>query len=745
MAPRTLRRFTAGALPVAVLLGLVLLSLHLMSSAVQNTEELSRLFVPLLVASILGLIAMVVVVGVNIAQLFMRYRRQAAGSMLTIRLVVLFAVLSLAPVTVVFYYSQQFLSQGIESWFNVQVDQAMENALALSRASLGLHKREKLRSTHHLLSELRATSEVGLSISLADLRQKYGASELVLMEPGGKALVVSNADPTLLVHSAPDSSILQQVRGGGDFVGLVPKGTGDSALLEVRVVVYDEQRGKLLQAMYPTSTNVSDLTETLEGAYNRYKELSFLRKSLKNTFTMALALVMLFSLLAAVWAAFFTARRLVEPVANIAEGTKAVAKGDYDKRLPPTKTRDELGFLVASFNEMTRRIAQARDEAHRSQRQVEAQRAYLEAVLSRLSTGVLVLDGNADIRTANGAAAEILRVDAQNLVGRPLSALTEASSSLQQFIDVIEAPIAEQRHDWREQVNLYGGDGRQVLLCRGTPLVQQEERAAGYVLVFDDITTLIAAQRDAAWGEVARRLAHEIKNPLTPIQLAAERLRHKYLHKMAAKDSGVLDRATHTIVQQVEAMKEMVNAFSDYARPPQMNSRPMELDALVSTVLDLYRSAVLQPALSAHLNAGGARIEADPVRLRQVVHNLVKNAQEAVADEAKPEVEIATEQVREAGCSFVELRVSDNGPGFDEDTLTHLFEPYVTTKVKGTGLGLAIVKKIVEEHGGLIWAENRSERGACVILRPPMLGAEPGGGPGCLPAPESAKRTEDNT
>lgn len=725
MAAGSLTRFTAGALPVLTLLGLVLLSLHLMSSAVQNTEELSRLFVPLLVASILGLIALVMVVGVNIAQLFLQYRRHAAGSTLTIRIVVLFAVLSLTPVAVVFYYSQQFLSQGIESWFNVQVDQAIEDALALSRASLGLHKREKLRSTQHLLSELSGISEAALSISLADLRQKYAASELVLMEPTGQALVVSNADPTLLVHSAVDSSILQQVRSGANYVGLTPKGRGESALLEVRVVVYDQQRGKLLQAMYPTSTNVSDLTETLENGYNRYKELAFLRNSLKNTFTMALALVVLFSLLAALWAAFFTARRLVEPVANIAEGTKAVAEGNYDKRLPPTATRDELGFLVASFNEMTRRIAQARDEAYSSQRQVEAQRAYLEAVLGRLSTGVLVLDAATDIRTVNQAAADILRVEIEHFVGRPLSELAAATPSLRQFVDVIRAPISEQAHDWREQVNLFGSDGRQALLCRGTPLAQPEGRAAGYVLVFDDITTLIKAQRDAAWGEVARRLAHEIKNPLTPIQLSAERLRHKYLRKMAVADAKVLDRATHTIVQQVEAMKEMVNAFSDYARPPQMNRQPIEMDALVATVLELYRGTK-QQQLKLHLDAGGSRIEADPVRLRQVVHNLVKNAQEAVLNQERPKpwVEVATRRVREAGCEFVELRVTDNGTGFDQNTLTNLFEPYVTTKVKGTGLGLAIVKKIVEEHGGLIWAENRPERGACVILRLPMLESE---------------------
>jgi nitrogen fixation/metabolism regulation signal transduction histidine kinase len=241
--------------------------------------------------------------------------------------------------------------------------------------------------------------------------------------------------------------------------------------------------------------------------------------------------------------------------------------------------------------------------------------------------------------------------------------------------------------------------------------------------VFDDITTLIKAQRDSAWGEVARRLAHEIKNPLTPIQLAAERLRHKYLHKMDEKDANVLDRSTHTIVQQVEAMKEMVNAFSDYARPSQMTPTPLILDNLVSEILDLYRDSVAGIELNSDLASDQAKIEADPVRLRQVVHNLVKNAQEAVIDNRGGRIEISTRQVHAADSRFVEFQVCDDGPGFDAEIMTNLFEPYVTTKSSGTGLGLAIVKKIIEEHGGMIWAENLSEGGGQVAFRLPVLAA----------------------
>ena len=714
-----MKKWRGGALPVFGLLGLILVSLHLMSSAVQNTEELSRLFVPLLVVSMLGLFALLILIGTNIGQLLLDYRRRAPGSRLTLRMVVVFVVLSLAPVSIVYYYSQQYLLQGIESWFDVQIDQAMEDALDLSRASLDLHKRQRLKSTQWLLSELTGTSVAGLSLSLGDMREKFGASELSLFDGNGAAVAMSNVEPTILVPSQPDASILQQVRGGNDFVGLDPRGEG--AQLEVQVVVSDAERGFYLQAFYPTSTSIADLTEMVQGAYNRYKELAYLRSSLKSTFTLALALVLLFSLLAAIWAAFFSARRLVAPITDIAEATRAVAKGDYDMQLPLPRVRDELGFLAASFNDMTRRIAQARDEASASQRLVEAQRAYLEIVLGRLSSGVMAFDAAGRIQTANKAAHDILKVDLDRFLGLPLDALSEESTQLKQFVEAIREPTSLEMREWREEVKLFGGQGRQVLLCRGTPLAQPDDKSVGYALVFDDITTLIKAQRDAAWGEVARRLAHEIKNPLTPIQLSAERLRHKYLHKMPSEDAQVLDRATHTIVQQVEAMKEMVNAFSDYARPPGINSRPVVVEEIISEVLDLYSSAGLQLEFQVDLGAADARIEADPVRLRQVVHNLVKNAIEAVTASDSPRIEVRTCVLSQGECDFVELRVSDNGPGFNDDTLSHLFEPYVTTKKKGTGLGLAIVKKIAEEHGGLVWAENRPVAGADVILRLPLI------------------------
>jgi nitrogen fixation/metabolism regulation signal transduction histidine kinase len=475
-----------------------------------------------------------------------------------------------------------------------------------------------------------------------------------------------------------------------------------------------------MQAIFPTSARISELSGRLEAAYNRYAELSYLRKSLKLSFSLTLSLVLLFGLMAALIAAFHTARRLVAPVADIARGTRAIADGDYEQQLPLPRHDDELAFLVSSFNAMTRRIAQARDAAERSQEAVETQRNYLETVLGRLSSGVVTFDGDGRMRTTNPAALQILTLEPADGESRTLEEIERDLPWLTPWTDTVRRHIVA-GNDWRAEVTLFRGDGRQTLMCRGSALPLPALQQRGHVVVFDDITTLITAQRDAAWAEVARRLAHEIKNPLTPIQLSAERLRHKLLAKAPELDARIIDRATRTIIQQVEAMKSMVNDFSDYARSPRMKPEPVELDRLIQEVLDLYRSAGAT-ALQTRLGAPGAVVRGDPLRLRQVIHNLVKNAQEALEGVDGGRVEVSTELGDGPESQHIELRVVDNGSGFDEALMPRLFEPYVTTKAKGTGLGLAIVKKIIEEHGGIIGAENTGH-GALISVRLPVLQA----------------------
>jgi nitrogen fixation/metabolism regulation signal transduction histidine kinase len=706
-----------GALTAAALLVALFVALDLMSDAVQRSEELSRAFVPLLFLVLAGLVALVATVAVNVVRLVRRYRERAAGSRLTARMVVLFALISLLPVGVVYYFSLGFLLRGIDAWFDVEIDRAMQDALTLNQASLDLNQRVLSKYTEQILAGIEDRSATALALTLSDLREQAGALELTVFGPSGQVYGTANEDPSKLVADQPDRETLLGVRNGKNYVALESDPTGE---LVVRTLVTDPRgRPLTLQAIFPTSERITALTARLENAFNRYRELAYLRQSIKVSFSLTLSLVLVAGLMAALIAAFHTARRLVQPVADIARGTRAVAEGDYEQQLPQPKHDDELAFLVSSFNAMTRRIAQARDAADRSQQAVEAQRAYLETVLGRLSSGVMVFDAEQRLRTANPAARQILHLALAEDEGPTLAAMQHDHPRLSRWAEAVQQHL-DAAQDWRAEVTLFGGEGRQILMCRGSPLPEP----GSHVVVFDDVTTLVMAQRDAAWGEVARRLAHEIKNPLTPIQLSAERLRHKLLGKLPENDAGLLDRATRTIVQQVEAMKAMVNDFSNYARTPQMQTEPVVLDRLVSEVLDLYRSAGGDVSLQVALGAADACILGDPLRLRQVVHNLVKNAQEAMEGHPGGKIQVGTALVPAAEGPMVELRIEDDGPGIEPELLGRVFDPYVTTKTKGTGLGLAIVKKIIEEHGGIIRAENR-DRGASIKARLPVWQGDP--------------------
>jgi len=716
----TLRRLTSGPKPVILLFLLLLTSLYMMSAATQNSEVFGRLYSLVLGINILALLLLLALIGRNLFSLIASYRQRAAGSRLTVRLVIMFVILAVAPISVLYYFSLQFLHRGIDSWFDLRVEQALEDALELGRTSLDSRLRELLRQTRLQVDALAHESDATAPLLIHDMREHSEAVELTLLSFNGRVLSSSSIDPSTVIPTLPNTAILQQLRRGLEYAALEPIRDRGLHMRIVMLVPNPDPLGepRLLHALYAVPERLDTLATSVQAAFTQYKELSFLRQPLKYSFTLTLSLVLLLSLLTAVWAAFFSARRLVAPISDLAEGTRAVAAGDYDMRLP-LPGRDELGFLVRSFNEMTRKIARARDEAQDSQRQAEEQRAYLEAVLACLSSGVLTLDEEASLHTANSAAEQILGIELGANPELSLPALAARYPGLEPLVETITAHLHRGQGAWQGEVVLFGPNGRQVLICRGSALKGEGETQGEHVIVFDDVTALIQAQRDAAWGEVARRLAHEIKNPLTPIQLSAERLRHKYLATMPSEDAEVLDRATHTIVQQVESMKEMVKAFSDYARPPKISLEKIDLGRLLNEVLDLYQG---DERIAIHLDTHHdlPHIEADVGRLRQLLHNLVKNALEA-GDPAKAVIlEVAIHCAEKDTCRFVEIRFSDNGPGFPEEILGQLFEPYVTTKPKGTGLGLAIVKKIVEEHGGILWAENGERGGACITLRLPV-------------------------
>jgi nitrogen fixation/metabolism regulation signal transduction histidine kinase len=717
MATGPVKRIGFGMLPMLGLFALLLASLWLLSDATHNTERFSQMYSWMLLVNGAGLVILGVLVVANIAQLVSQQRKKVAGARMTTRLVIMFVVLSVVPVSVVYYFSLQFLQRGIDSWFDVRIEQGLDDALDLSRAALDVRLNDLLELTEQMADDLSDAPAATLTLTVYDLRVRSGAVELTLIGSDGRIIASSNADILDIIPSQLPSEMLLLMRGGRHYVGLDP--IGEAGLIARALVPVLSSRSDsevfTLQVLYSVPERFSVLAEGVQSAFTRYKELAYLRKPLKFSYTLTLSIVLVLSLLAAIWAAFHSARRLIAPVSDLAEATHAVAEGDYSKRLQ-VASEDELGFLVRSFNDMTRRLAKSRDQANRGQRQIEGQRAYLEAVLANLSSGVISLDADLAIRAVNMAARKSLGVDIKKYLGKALSVIAAEHAVLKPFVDVIIRHQGSAEQSWQEEVSLFGVGGRQALMCRGTVLRSAGKRSGGLVIVFDDVTALIQAQRDAAWGEVARRLAHEIKNPLTPIQLSAERLRHRYLERMEPEDREVLDRATRTIVNQVEAMKEMVNAFSEYARVPRINLALIDLNKIVREVLDLYRGGDLDAQIVEQLDAPEACIEGDAGRLRQLLHNLVKNALEAASGTSAARIVVATHGVADAA-GLIELEVEDNGPGFGQGLLENVFEPYVSTKSKGSGLGLAIVKKIVEEHGGTISAENTVSGGAKIRIR----------------------------
>jgi nitrogen fixation/metabolism regulation signal transduction histidine kinase len=718
MAAGSIRRVGIGFVPMLVLFALLLVSLSLLSDATHNSERFGQMYSVLLLINAAGLVFLGALVAANIIGLIRQRRMNVTGARMTSRLVIMFVVLAVVPVSVVYYFSLQFLQRGIDSWFDVRIEQGLDDAINLSRAALDVRLRDVLNLTVRIAEELSDAEPATLSLTLYDQRVRSGAAELTLIGGDGRIVASSSTDISHIIPDQPPGEMMMLMRNRRHYIGLDP--IGNSGLYARALVPVLSSRSDsevyTLQALYEVSERFSLLADSVQSAYTRYKELSYLRTPLKFSYSLTLSVVLVLSLLAAIWAAFHSARRLVAPVRDLAEATHAVAEGDYSRRLP-VASEDELGFLVRSFNEMTRRLASSREQTIRGQQQIEGQRAYLEAVLANLSSGVISMSADSVMRAINRTAGKSLGIDAKQFVGRELSSLASEHAHLGHFVDVIARHRKQGDNTWEEEISLFGDGGYQVLMCRGTVLGGQGRRAGGVVIVFDDVTALIQAQRDAAWGEVARRLAHEIKNPLTPIQLSAERLRRRYLSRMDAGEAEVLDRATHTIVNQVDAMKKMVNAFSEYAKAPTLCMETMNLNMLVQEVLDLYRGNTPGVHVIEELGAEDDVIEGDTGRLRQLLHNLIKNALDALRETADARIVVSTASVNNAGENQIELCVYDNGPGFKTEVLENIFEPYVSTKPKGSGLGLAIVKKIVEEHGGTIRAESSQSGGALVRIR----------------------------
>lgn len=682
--------------------------LFLLTQASANTDFFARHYSWLVGLNVVLGLSMAIVIAVQLYRLWRDHREQIFGARLKFRLMLMLAIMALVPGALIYAVSVQFVTRSIESWFDVRVEQALEAGLNLGRDALeGV--------TVGLVATSRdaavAIAQRGIAAAppvLEKLKRVTTAQSATLLQVSGNQIeILGSSEPTGEALVLPLPEQVDIARKSGVYSTIEADPTGSPVLRAMVLLPGDEHRPqpRFLEVVVPVPAKLAADSEAVQSVYREYRELELARDGLTRLYAITLTLTLLLALAAAFSAAFILARRFTAPLTILAEGTQAVAAGDLSPK-QIVVSHDELGILTQSFNRMTFQLREAHTETERHRLDLERARTYLQEVLDNLSAGVLAFDRRFVLKAVNGAAGTLLDEDWVGLISEPLEAWPRQEQLARTIRDSFAAHAAGA---WQLEVERLLADGRkQQLMVHGSELPEQS--GGGYVVVFDDITELIKAQRATAWGEVARRLAHEIKNPLTPIQLAAERLEHKLGPHLNAQDADVLQRSTKTIVNQVQAMKRMVDSFRDYARLPPANLVLLDLNELLREMLVLYESSftpirvVLAPDLP--------RIKGDPNQLRQIIHNLIRNAQDATEGRPDLQIEVATQ----AQDKQVLLSIADTGPGFTPELIASAFEPYVTTKPKGTGLGLPIVKKIIEDHGGKIALANRAGGGAVITL-----------------------------
>ena len=729
--PQTSRamRWTVGAGAAAMAaIGLVLL--FLLTQATNNRQLYERNYARLFTLNVVVAALLLLVIAWIAARLFVRLRQKRFGSRLLVKLAAIFALAGFAPGVLIYVVSYQFVSRSIESWFDVKVEGALDAGLNLGRVTLETLSSDLASKARSSVPQLAALPDGATTLPLERLRDQLAASDVVLFSGSGQVITSASQSRFELSTERPSAQQFRTARASRVVTWV--EGLEDATSVNV-----NDARVKALVAVFNPGFELQGepryllVTKALPGALvtnalavtqaNReYQERSLAREGLKRMYIGTLTLSLFLAVFGAVLLAVVLGNQIVRPLLLLADGMSKVAAGDLTPKAA-LQGKDELGGLTRAFADMTQQLADARHAVGISMEQVDAARANLQTILDNLTSGVIVLDAQGVIQSSNPGATRILRMPLAAYEGRKLSEL----EGLRDFAIEVQARfdsfLGERSEDgldhWQQSFELGGSSGalagRQsanaiVLVARGAKLP-----GVNRLLVFDDISEIVSAQRSQAWGEVARRLAHEIKNPLTPIQLSAERLEMKLSGKVPAAEQAVLTKSVKTIVDQVDAMKRLVNEFRDYARLPAAELKPLDLNALVADVLQLYESDNASVPVRMELDPKCPRILGDSEQLRQVLHNLLQNAQDATppsqADGADNGVVIRTQWV--APGQRVRLTVLDHGAGFPEHILKRAFEPYVTTKAKGTGLGLAVVKKIADEHGSRIDIANRMEDG----------------------------------
>ena len=702
------RRYSYLILLVALAAALV----YSLTLATNSGSPLSEYFWWLIAAG--GLIVTILLAMLlRYGWLLLRHNRHnMLGSRLTRRLALMFTLIAVLPGLFLFGVSAQFISYSINSWFGNDTAQALESSLTLSKSALDNTLDNTIEQAAALQVEIISRTSMGGTAAEA-LRlsgETARFSQVGLYNPAdGTTELISN--PAALPPPPAEKEVAEELQRHGSSRS-VTNINGKLYAQGWLALPAAQEKGKALFFRRPIPDNVARDAELIENARSKYAELTYAKQGLQTFFLITLLAAALLSIMLALVIALYFARRFIEPILSLAEGAKAVAQGDFSQPRPVYRN-DELGQLTRLFNHMTEQLAIAREAEELNRIRQEAARHYLETVLESLTAGVITLDETGRLKTLNRSA--------ENILGLPLSELSGSNwhdwpQSVPQYLlltELFQTILATEHTGKPVQTAYTGGDEARILLAKATPL--PADNGGGTVLVFDDITLLVRAQKEAAWGEVAKRLAHEIRNPLTPIQLSAERLAWKLQDKLGEQDAQILARSTDTIIKQVAAMKEMVEAFRNYARAPSLKLEKQDLNKIIEEVLLLYEAGAC--TFDAVFSNIPAVMYADATAMRQVLHNIFKNAAEAAEEAAQPEVHIHTDNTD----GKITLTVANNGKSFSKDMLANAFEPYVTDKPTGTGLGLPVVKKIVEEHGGRIALSNPAEGGACVKITLPAL------------------------
>lgn len=724
------------ALPIAMALigAFALLLLVLLSVASSNTEFFDNYFIWLYAANAVIGACLILVILTLVIVIAIRWRKGRFGTRLIAKLAMIFALVGVVPGLILYGVSLQFVSRSIETWFDVKVESALNSGLELGRVTLQIAQEEILSEGRFIAEQITkvpvGTSSDQVGAMVMKIRNQFGIQEVSLFT-AQRNLILSSEFRSKKFFPPPSAEVIAEAFKKNGITFLEQTEVEGQHGYRVRAIVPIVRKkpiqgkvdsGKMTEDRYfvqlvrfipsPLAKNIF----AVESAYSEYQEKSLGRSGLRKMFVGTLTLTLFFALFVAVTLALTLGRQLARPLLMLLQGTQAVAQGDLSPK-PELDTGDELGMLTRQFNVMTRQLADTRTSLQES-------KAFLETVLGSLTAGVCIFDKNFNLVSSNAGADRIFGQDLTQIDGRPLSdspALIEFEQAIKEGFATMNLSVGVEGEStldnqekttpvWQKQIQLHSTNEFEnelgvTLFVRGTELASDLR-----MVVFDDITDVVSAQRSIAWSEVARRLAHEIKNPLTPIQLSAERLQHKLAGKLSPEQEEMINRSTETIIGQVQAMKEMVNDFRDFAKTPSPQLKPVSINMLTQEILGLYEGSPIK----AQLDPRCPSILGDPTQIRQIIHNLLQNAQDATLEGEQQDapVEVKTELVPYGELSGVQqnavrLTISDSGSGFPAKILARAYEPYVTTKSKGTGLGLAVVKKIVDDHGAKIEIRNR--------------------------------------